>query len=194
MNVTRLPSEPLRQFSAVGGHESGRPRWIQGFISEGKKMIRINRSGNRSRRLAPMYYGLTRNKPERSTPMKILFSLLFAISTIFLFQPAWAGDPVAEARGVFAEMVTAAKASDMGKFKSYILPKDLAEMEQMGMTPMIMNMMAGDDPAIFKPKVAENYILFTHVTKEEGPDSSMTMTREVYMIKHDGQWKFGTPQ
>ena len=99
--------------------------------------------------------------------MKILFSLLFTVSTIFLFQPALAGDPVAEARGVFAEMVTAAKASDMDKFKSHILPKDLAEMEQMGMTPMIMKMMAGDDPAIFKPEVAENYILFTHETKEE---------------------------
>lgn len=126
--------------------------------------------------------------------MKTVLPLLLAISTILLFQPAWAGDPVAEARGVFAEMVTAAKANDMNKFKSYILPKDLAEMEQMGVTPMIMNMMAGDDPAIFKSEVAENYILFTHQTKEEGPDSSMTMTREVYMIKHDEQWKFGTPQ
>lgn len=126
--------------------------------------------------------------------MKKLFGVVLALATVLFFQPVFSADSVEEARGVFAEMVTAAKASDLSKFKSYILPKDLAEMEQMGMTRMIMNMMAGDDPAIFKPEVADNYILFTHETREEGPNSSMTMTREVYMIKHDGHWKFGTPQ
>jgi hypothetical protein len=126
--------------------------------------------------------------------MKILLGILLVITTIFNFQPVFSAGHVEEARAVFSEMVTAAKASNLDKFKSHILPRDLAEMEKEGVTRMIMMMMVEDDPAVFQAEETEGYILFTQEIKEEGPDSSMTMRREVYMIKHEGHWKFGTPQ
>lgn len=125
--------------------------------------------------------------------MNTLFNLLLAISLSLFLQPIWGADPVEEARGVFTEIVTVAKASNLDGFKSYILPKDLDEMEKEGATRMVMMMLAEDDPAVFNAEVADGYILFTHEIKEEGPDSSMTMNKQVYMIKHEGQWKFGTP-
>jgi hypothetical protein len=126
--------------------------------------------------------------------MKNLFSVFLAIVTILFYQPVFSAEPVEEARAVFVDMVTAAKTSNLDKFKSHILPKDLAEMEREGATRMVMMMMADDDPAVFQAEETEGYILFTQEVKEEGPDSSMTMRKEVYMIKHEGQWKFGTPQ
>jgi hypothetical protein len=125
--------------------------------------------------------------------MKILFNLLLAISTILFFQPAWGADPVEDARGVFVKMVTAAKANDIEGFKSHILPKDLAEMQKEGVVKMIMMMMAEDDPAVFHAEVGKGHIMFTHEVKKEGSDSSSSMKNIVYMIKHEGQWKFGTP-
>ena len=126
--------------------------------------------------------------------MKILFSILIAITAILYFQPVFSQGPVQEARAVYSEMVTAAKAGNLDKFKSLILPRDLAEMEREGATRMVMMMMAEDDPAVFQAQETKDYILFTQEIKEEGPDSSMTMRKEVYMIKHEGHWKFGTPQ
>ncbi|MFC1812894.1 hypothetical protein ACFL03_09390 [Thermodesulfobacteriota bacterium] len=126
--------------------------------------------------------------------MKILFNLLLVISIFLFFQPALGAEPIEEARAVFAKMVTAAKANDIEGFKSHILPKDLAEMEKEGAVQMVMMMIAEDDPAIFHAEVGKGYIIFTHEIKEEGPDSSSSMKNIVYMIKHEGQWKFGTPQ
>jgi len=126
--------------------------------------------------------------------MKILLSIFLVITTFSFLQPVFSAGPVDEARVVFSEMVAAAKAGNLDKFKSHILPKDLAEMEREGATRMVMMMMTEDDPAMFQAEETEGYILFTQEIKEEGPDSSMTMRKEVYMIKHDGHWKFGTPQ
>jgi len=126
--------------------------------------------------------------------MKILFNLLLVISIFLFFQPALGAEPIEEARAVFAQMVTAAKANDIEGFKSHILPKDLAEMEKEGAVQMVMMMIAEDDPAVFHSEVGKGYIIFTHEIKEEGPDSSSSMKNIVYMIMHEGQWKFGTPQ
>ncbi|TNF97900.1 MAG: hypothetical protein EP297_09490 [Gammaproteobacteria bacterium] len=126
--------------------------------------------------------------------MKIFFNLLLAISTFLFFQPAWGAEPIEEARAVFVKMVTAAKANDIEGFKSHILPRDLAEMEKEGATQMVMMMMAEDNPAIFHAEAGKGHIIFTHEIKEEGPGSSSSMKKIVYMIKHEGQWKFGTPQ
>ena len=125
--------------------------------------------------------------------MKILVNLLLAISTFLLFQPAWGDDPIKEARAVFAKMVTAAKANDIEGFKSHILPKDLTEMEKEGVVQMVMKMIAEDDPAIFDAEVSKGHVIFTHEIREKGPNSSSSMKKIVYMIKHEGQWKFGTP-
>lgn len=126
--------------------------------------------------------------------MKILFSIFLAITTLLFFQPVFSASPVEEARAVYSEMITAAKAGNLDKFKSFILPRDLAEMEREGATPMVMMMIAEDDAAAFQAQETKDYILFTQEIKEEGPDSSMTMRKEVYMIQHEGRWKFGTPQ
>ena len=126
--------------------------------------------------------------------MKTLFNVLLVISIFLFFQPALRAEPIEEARAAFAKMVTAAKANDIEEFKSHILPKDLAEMEREGAVQIVMMMIAEDDPAIFQAEASKDYILFTHEIKEEGPDSSSSMKKMVYMIKHEGQWKFGTPQ
>ncbi len=126
--------------------------------------------------------------------MKILFNFLLFISIFLCSQPGLGAEPIEEARAAFVKMVTAAKANDIKVFKSHILPKDLAEMEKEGVVQMIMMMAAKDNPAIFQATAGKGHILFTHETKEEGPDSSSSMKKMVYMIKHEGQWKFGTPQ
>ena len=87
--------------------------------------------------------------------MKRLVVAFFVLAALIIsiFQYAQAEDAEKEARAVFTKLVQAAKAKNTAEFKSYIVPKDLLEMEKEGWVDMMMELVAEEDCGTFTADV-----------------------------------------
>lgn len=105
-----------------------------------------------------------------------------------------------EARAVFAELVTAARAKNLKQFKSLIAPADLREMEQLerekpGFFSMFMGLVAdGGDPSGYQAQVQGDQVRFVRRVSEKTTDMSSTETTTVTMFRQGGRWWFGKPR
>ncbi|MCK7513007.1 MAG: hypothetical protein MZV70_59285 [Desulfobacterales bacterium] len=91
----------------------------------------------------------------------VVWSIVLSLFILFLSQPAFAEDPAKDAKTVFVKLVEAAKAKNTVEFKSYIAKEDLKEMEKEGFVDMMMDVMAEENPDLFKASVKENQVIFT---------------------------------
>ena len=122
--------------------------------------------------------------------------LIWFLSILFIAgvcQPARAEDPEKEARAVFVKLVQAAKANNETEFKSFIVPRDLQEMEKEGFVELMMNLVAGENPDAFTAEVKEDQIVFSRQINVDTPEEKSSGKTSVTMVKEAGQWKFGKP-
>jgi hypothetical protein len=129
--------------------------------------------------------------------MKRPASIVCFLLSLFIlchYQPAQAEDPEKEARAVFTKLVKAAKANNQREFKSYITQKDLQEMEKEGFVEMMMALVAEENPDLFTAEVKKDQVAFKKEIKVDTPEEKSAQKTTVYMIKEEGQWKFGKPR
>jgi hypothetical protein len=124
----------------------------------------------------------------------IVAFFIFVALIISSFQNVKAEDAEKEARAVFSKLVKAAKAKNAAEFKSYIVSKDLLEMEKEGWVDMMMEFVAEEDPGAFKAEVQNDRVVFKKEIKVDTAEEKSTQTTTVYMLKDNGQWKFGKPR
>jgi hypothetical protein len=110
------------------------------------------------------------------------------------YQPLLADDPANDARAVFVAFVKAAKDKNMEQFKSYIAKEDLKEMEKEGFVDLMMAIMADETPNSYKSEATGNQVIFKKEIKETSAEGSVTGSSTVYMVKEEGNWKFGKPR
>jgi hypothetical protein len=134
--------------------------------------------------------------PRRKKMRKQIVMVLFAAFLMIIgpYSPAGAEDSEKEARAVFVRLVQAAKAKNMKEFTSYIAQKDLQEMEKEGFVEVMMTLVAEENPASFKAEVKEDQVIFNKEIKIDTPEEKSSGKTSVYMIKVNGQWKFGKPR
>ena len=67
-------------------------------------------------------------------------------------------------------------------------------MEKEGFVDMMMDVMAEENPDLFKASVKENQVIFTKEIQRTSPEGSSSEKTTVHMLKENGQWKFGKPR
>jgi len=124
----------------------------------------------------------------------VIWSIVLSIFILFLSQPVFAGDPAKDAKAIFVKLVKAAKAKNTAEFKSLIAKEDLKEMEKEGFVDIMMDVMAEENPDLFKANVKENQVIFTKEIQKTSPEGTSSEKTTIHMLKEDGQWKFGKPR
>jgi hypothetical protein len=124
----------------------------------------------------------------------VIWSIVLSIFILFLSQPVFAEDPAKDAKAIFVKLVKAAKAKNTAEFKSLIAKEDLKEMEKEGFVDIMMDVMAEENPDLFKANVQENQVIFTKEIQKTSPEGTSSEKTTVHMLKEDGQWKFGKPR
>jgi hypothetical protein len=124
----------------------------------------------------------------------VWLGIILGLFILGCYQPAQAEDPEKEARAAFANLVKAAKANNQAEFKSYIVQKDLQEMEKEGFVEVMMALVAEENPESFTAEVKGNQAIFSKQTKIDTPEEKSSGKTSVYMVKEKGQWKFGKPR
>ena len=108
-------------------------------------------------------------------------------------QPARAEDPEKEARAVFVKLVQAAKANNETEFKSFIVPRDLQEMEKEGFVELMMNLVAGENPDAFTAEVKEDQIVFSRQINVDTPKRNLQERHRSQWSKKQGSGSSGSP-
>jgi hypothetical protein len=124
----------------------------------------------------------------------VWISIILGLCVLGYYKPAQAEDPEKEARAAFTNLVKAAKADNQAEFKSYIVQKNLQEMEKEGFVEVMMTLMAEENPESFTAEVKGDQVIFSKQSKIDTPEEKSSGKTSVYMVKEKGQWKFGKPR